>query len=822
MLYLDAPVGPINGLTIFRDHADDDLFYYINDRPRLARNGGVPEFVLLKYKRDVTDNPNLSADDRNRLGGGFLAFTVDLSLDDDVFKAVKNKLGTENLLPVLFQKGTVRLSIDKDIADQPDAPAGSVKGMAFFEDVLGTTKPSLVGDNRATFGVVLDHEGVVLVEAALRSGMSPIGVIYDLEYLGLRPAFNVSVHADYRRIYHELDLQFGLKAAYGPIALAADVDLAWQKLRDNGSITVSVKNFTDDADLRKQADAAFDWFKTQLLQDFFKSSLEPPIFMKQNQGGGVLGQLQTLLGPLTQTQQGPSQPVMGAPTTEAPTVAAPPVGTNAGMVSLAEQNKAQVAGSGTSGSTSATRNATPGLGIQLGFSLKQINQDELKERDFEYSVESAVVRNAAPQGLFSSFVSGLDLSRAIKEIDLDDDFFKRVDTTFTMALDLAQEKIAAVSVNIEYPGDRAAGVQPSHIGGFSFTAQDRDPKHFETFVNARKDLSYRYRLGVDFSGDSEWDGEEPHFESEWVVDTARAITVNPYSAFDRFDLEVLPAQPMPQEVRQIQVELVYENPATGFKAAKTMTFAPTDSGKHWKLRFEEGDEKVYRYRVVYFLARNVRIEGPWTRSEPITTEAGSLVVQSPFRNELSLRVVPLIDAASIVDASLEVIYREPDTGYEHRESIVYSPAASVAPQTIAIPTIAANPQGITTTTTVVREDGSVFAGEATPLTPDQRVVIVSDGVGVTKRITVQLASQDLAGAGLIAVRVRLVGEGENPDRDEAFFDAGAPGSQVVALVQPAEATFGYDYEVIGYTTAGLPREGVRGTSSDQRLVIPLP
>ena len=138
----------------------------------------------------------------------------------------------------------------------------------------------MIGDNRATFGVILDHEGALLMQAALKSGINPIGVIYDLEYLGMRPAFNVKIHADYKRIYSHLETQFGVKGGIGPISAAIDIGLAWQKLRDEGAIKVEVVNFTDDENFRKQADAAFDWFKTDLLRDFFNLA-GAPSFMKQ-------------------------------------------------------------------------------------------------------------------------------------------------------------------------------------------------------------------------------------------------------------------------------------------------------------------------------------------------------------------------------------------------------------------------------------------------------------------------------------------------------------------------------------------------------------
>jgi hypothetical protein len=820
VLYLDSQVGPINGLTIFRDHAQDDLFYYINERPRLAVNNGVPEMIFLKYKRDITDNPNMAPEDKERLGGGFLAFTVDLGVDETVLKDAKSKIGAANLVPVLFQKGTVRLSIAKDVAAQPDAPAGGTPGAAFFEAVLGATKPSLVGDNRATFGVVLDHEGATMVEAALKAGMSPIGVIYDLEYLGLRPAFEVSIHADYKRVYTELDIQFGVKAAYGPIAVAADVDMAWQKLRENGSISIKVKKFTDDSDLRKQADAAFDWFKTQLMQDFFKTSMEPPMFLKQGQTGGLLGTLQSLLGPLTQTQQGSSRPVRGQPTTEAPTVAAPPVGANAGMTSLATENQGQVASSGTAGSGSAANRATPGLGIQVGFSLKRIEQDELKERDFDYSEESAVVRPAAPQGLFSTLVAGLDLKRAIREINLDDDFFKRINAEFILGADIEAEKMATVIVNVEYPGGRPEGVQPTQVKGFSFSKNDKTSKRFETFLDDKKNLSYRYKVGVDFTGDAEWIGEEPHYESEWETTTAGSVSVNPFDAFDRFDLEVLLSKEVPATVKQAQVELVYEDPGTGFKAARTMNFVPGDPSQHWKLRFKETNLKTFKSRVTFFMENNLRVEGAWVQSEPITTESGSLVINSPFRNEISVRVVPMLDQQDIADASVELVYREDDTGYEHRASIAYTPADAPTVQVVRIPTISPTPDGVIVTKTVVRADGSVFAGEPETVTGTATATIVSDGPRDVRKIKVKLASNDFAAAGLIAVRVRLVAAVEDGDRDEVFF-AGAVAEETVTLALPDEGHT-YSFEVIGYTPLGVPRVGLTGTTADNPLVIPLP
>ena len=159
------------------------------------------------------------------------------------------------------------------------------------------------------------------------------------------------------------------------------------------------------------------------------------------------------------------------------------------------------------------------FGLQVGFSLKMYQQEELKQRDFAYSAQAAVSREAAPQGLFSTMADGLDLSRAIKEVDLGSDFFKRINAKFTLAADLAAEKIAVVTVNVEYPGVRPEWTPPAQVAGFTFTPQDSTPKTFQTFLNKQLDLRYRYRITSISTRILEWEGNEPHFDSDWIVTT---------------------------------------------------------------------------------------------------------------------------------------------------------------------------------------------------------------------------------------------------------------------------------------------------------------
>ena len=179
MLYLDRPIGPIDGLMIYRDHEDTGLFYYIPERPQLARNESGPEFIFLKYKRDITDNSAFDPNQSQSLGGGFMAFTVDLSVDKHDMSRIKSKLSSfaegadVRLAPAQFHKGSVRLSICKDNSNSANALENQPPGLTLFEEVYGTTMPSLFGSNRATFSLILSQEGATLFEESLKLSWEP-------------------------------------------------------------------------------------------------------------------------------------------------------------------------------------------------------------------------------------------------------------------------------------------------------------------------------------------------------------------------------------------------------------------------------------------------------------------------------------------------------------------------------------------------------------------------------------------------------------------------------------------------------------------------
>jgi hypothetical protein len=214
------------GVVVFPDHADSTRFHFLPDSPRLRyRPDGTPELSLLKYQLD----PAL----HQALGAGLLSLTVDLSVADDVQKQLQGRLTHQfsldrpaQLSPVTVEDG----SCDIVVIDKPS-------DTGLVERALGGGAPSLYGDEACPFLVVLAPDGVDLVESALVAGGLPVGVVYRLGVLGLRPALRARITARWQDIYHYYDNRLH----GGKLLLAVDIGATIEDLIHSEAITIAVE-----------------------------------------------------------------------------------------------------------------------------------------------------------------------------------------------------------------------------------------------------------------------------------------------------------------------------------------------------------------------------------------------------------------------------------------------------------------------------------------------------------------------------------------------------------------------------------------------------
>ena len=234
MLMLNSQSWTIEGIQVFADHADPRQFWYLPGPVRLTRRreDGRAEFTFIKVRA--------AAAGTEAKGGGFLTFSVDLALDPALERRILAKLasmarGKPRLSAVPFDEGAVRVvALDHDSGAAAPAAAVPAGGFRAVEKALGATVPSLDAVNRASFSLTLTQEGATILEEAFGKGGTPVGVIYDLKYSGMRPALDVTITADMARVYR----QFSSSAEAQVMFVRTGIDQGFEKLVQDGAIKI--------------------------------------------------------------------------------------------------------------------------------------------------------------------------------------------------------------------------------------------------------------------------------------------------------------------------------------------------------------------------------------------------------------------------------------------------------------------------------------------------------------------------------------------------------------------------------------------------------
>ncbi len=289
MLVMGSKTVTVDGVTVYADHADSRQFWYLPAPVALAERSSIPQFTLIRYRPAVADE--------GVAGGGFLMMEVELRLDPAVERRIISAVsqfsdGTPRLSPAPFQDGTVQVvALNIQGSGGTTAPTPPPGALLAVTSVLGASKSSLGGNNNAVFSLTLSEEGSTILDQAFREGATPVGVIYDLKYAALRPALDVEITANFKRVYDHLSFGVDLTAGgviYGvPVYLEAGIDMAFEKLKQEGVISIKVINFSDSDDESSKEKWALDFFKENLLQQWFQPTLAPVTFDKKPPTGGA-------------------------------------------------------------------------------------------------------------------------------------------------------------------------------------------------------------------------------------------------------------------------------------------------------------------------------------------------------------------------------------------------------------------------------------------------------------------------------------------------------------------------------------------------------
>ncbi|MFI6539324.1 hypothetical protein ACIBHY_43180 [Nonomuraea sp. NPDC050547] len=665
MLQLGSQTFEVDGVTVFRDHADPDQFWYLATEVVLrTRSDGRAAFSFLQYRPDVKD--------AGIEGGGFLMLETAVSLPaatrSKIMGQAQALAANPRLVAAPVEAGSVRcLALNLEGPGGTTAPPGAFTPVT---RIMGAAKPSLVGEETAAFSLVLDEAGATILEAAFANGLTPIGVVYDLTYSALTPDLHVEITADLDRVYTHFSA--GLEAQI--YWLRVGIDAGFEELVANGAIKIKVIDFEGTGDQAEKW--ALDFFKTDLLSKWFEPSLSLGKLQGPTQPEGldaIFDRAKKLIKPGT--------PPGGTPPGGTPPGGTPPGGTPPPPPPPRPAPSPQ-------------EGAAASIPALVSFKLKVLRQEERKKVTLVFERRKAVKRTYAPQGFVGLLLDDLaDKSSYFLKVDLADSFFKKIDVDVAAPVDFVDIGLFATDVAIDYGGNGPED--------FRLTQAAPGPARFTTLLNAARDLDFTVGMEHHFHANSGWIGEKLSYQVPPRRTKDRTLKADPQDDLGFLKLEIFPNRIDPGIVDAVDVDLRYDDGHT-FQRRDIFRVRPKDAARQWRLRLTRPAERSWTAQLTHHLS-----DGTTRVTPAFSGDASFLPVNDPFPDSLDILALPLFEQGTVRMAFLEVEYDDPANTY-HRRARLEIPGTAVSPLPLRVALIDPARREFRHQVTVIRQDGALI------------------------------------------------------------------------------------------------------------------
>ncbi|MDM7915321.1 MAG: hypothetical protein QUU85_08665 [Candidatus Eisenbacteria bacterium] len=207
-LYDSFDVPDVPNVKIYRDDQVPHRFYMVSERATVARDDeGHPIFLFILYARDVDKLPA----DQLEVERGYVAMTTQAAVtkeaEEKIRAFLRQKLADERSRRFRFLRNLVA-SAEPELGYPPLWLDGKVDFRVVPEDMVikaaGSSVPSLIGTNVASFTAHLDRNGAELFRQSVEKGKNPSGVWYNLKFAARIPAITIRVVGDRGAFYDEV------------------------------------------------------------------------------------------------------------------------------------------------------------------------------------------------------------------------------------------------------------------------------------------------------------------------------------------------------------------------------------------------------------------------------------------------------------------------------------------------------------------------------------------------------------------------------------------------------------------------------------------
>lgn len=701
MLLLDSRSRMIKGVSVFPDHADPLVYYYLPATPHLsttqdpATGSEDPSFLLLGY-----------AGTEEQGTGGFVNFDCNLGISETVIEQVaaeirqaENLAELPRLAPVPLVGGTVSLQMLGTGTGEEPTPEKDGRPQ-FVLGIDHPTHPSLYGTNQASFSVQLDQAGFTVLDSCLDGAILPIAVIYSLEFLGLRPAYHVTLKIDWDRLQDHLDETFGADVMFFSTEISETVDeLIEKRVIEFGADSFFEEEGNDALVARR--DAAVGQVRQMITEAFFTPSIPP----------------------WTPAEKSDWEKALDA------------------IGELGTKGAAIAAGGG-----GATSNAS--------FSYKRTHYTRIdkKSLDVNFSERTTVKRTIHPQGHLAQVLSlirdsGRPREDFVRFVNLDDPRFRRRRISVSYRPALAVDEIDAIDVRADYAGQ----VKNAIITAAETWRAEFDWLNVIQGGTPLKDVEVSYKVMLKNVDTTErpsiLQGPTVQFREDdlLVLPEEDAFSIVPIA---------VRAENLPwEDYSSVNVELRYVDEANAIRQTDTIRLDREHQDGVWKMFVLDPQLRSFEVRRVFFGTDSRTHTEDWS-----TVDDEQVAVRDPFP-PLEVTVVPPHVWTEIHRVFVDLRYEDEANNFRKEDSFTFQQGAEPAVFRVKL-----RDPGLRTvhfTVTFQMADGrtvtvpeSMTSERRIAITPDmraRRVVTVRRPVDFVARkiekVTVNLSFNDLV-AGL--------------------------------------------------------------------------
>jgi hypothetical protein len=680
VLYLNPPFPMIRGVALFPDHLDPLQWYFMPAAPKLSliadpvAGHPKPALQLIKFRGDAGT-------------GGFLNFDVNIGIEEEVLDDIKDELrspqfklppGPIKLSPVPLTGGTVRLLLLGQESPAPTPAPGPGTGtpatpapgdappLKFVTKISHEAHPSLYGDNQAAFSVALDQYGVTVLEQSLAGNMSPIAVVYALEYLGLRPAYSVHLNIDWDRVQKHMDEHFGADTLFTSVS----VDNAVDELIEKKIIVLEADTFVpegeDTQSIISNRDRALNEVRDMITDAFFTSSIDP-------------------------------------------------VKPRSDDWDKATRTAARV----------GAIIATGGWGgiATLSYNKQNYTRIDKKVLDVNIRERTTVKRNIYPQGhlvgLFQVLRDQhLNMSDFVVEANLNDPWFQRRVVEVTSIADFDTDSIASLNVHLTY------GSEPKNLLIEKATPK-QEVKWLSHLTNGSMDLPVTVQYEVNFRG-VDPTTRPLQVKSAPEVITVEKLPIQPRALYSIVPIPVAVPNPATfpwARYPQVEVRLEYQDAANGIHLQDVLFLdaTGTNASKTWNL-FARQTDVTFRYRLIYRAANNKDVDTDWR-----TSDAREVMVRDPFPAKRSVLMVPPPNWTSLDQLFVDCFYEDAKNKFRQEDSFNFS-ESDMANKAFTVDLRDPTQRRVGFAVTFIDKNGGVFQIPRS-YTLDNRIILRSDMMG---------------------------------------------------------------------------------------------